>query len=390
MNTNIKTIYTWNEGVPTSVTAIVNNKHYTADNTNPNWDAILVALQNGDADAFVKAIDTKTTFLNYTEGKISIVGNEVRYGNERLGGVVVDRIFGFLENSLPVRPILKFLNRLYQNPSSRAINELYRFLEHKNMPLTDAGTFLAYKGLNADLYSVTAGTIKSLVQGTVREDGRIFNGVGETVEIRRNEVDDDKDNTCSYGLHAGSMEYATTFGSKTVIVEIDPADVISIPSDCNGQKLRTCKYKVVAVYERPLDSHYDSSTVDYSDIESDGSSCDNCNGDCTSCDGIDGIDYDPSDAEGGEVIIFDYVKANGDRNSYTIEVESGDKNGYLEGFDMDEDEQFKRFNWDRISNEVWYESVSDYVKGNRYNVPSRSSQVNYHNKRDRFGRFIKK
>ena len=376
MNPTISTIFTWNENVPTSVTAIYNGRYYTADNTNPKWTDILTALQNDDADAFVKAIDTKTAFVNYTEGKISIVGNAVRYGNERLHGVIIDKIFSFLSNGLPVRPVLKFLDRLYKNPSSRAINELYRFLEHKNLPLTDSGTFLAYKGLNNDFYSVTAGSIKTLLQGTVRADGRIYNGVGETVEIRRNEVDDDKDNTCSYGLHAGSMEYATGFGSKTVIVEIDPADVISIPSDCNGQKLRTCKYKVVAEYERPLDSHYDSTTAQYDDgdIESDSSS----------------RDYDPADAEGGEVVTFDYVKANGDCNSYRIEVESDDKDGYLEGYDIDEDEQFKRFNWDRISNEVWYVSVAHYLRDEAYNVPSQSAQVNYHNKRDAFGRFIKK
>ena len=83
MNPTISTIFTWNENVPTSVTAIYNGRYYTADNTNPKWTDILTALQNDDADAFVKAIDTKTAFVNYTEGKISIVGNAVRYGNER-------------------------------------------------------------------------------------------------------------------------------------------------------------------------------------------------------------------------------------------------------------------------------------------------------------------
>ena len=41
-----------------------------------------------------------------------------------------------------------------------------------------------------------------------------------------------------------------------LIVEIDPADVVSVPSDCNCQKLRTCKYTVVAKYDGPLPEHY--------------------------------------------------------------------------------------------------------------------------------------
>jgi hypothetical protein len=86
----------------------------------------------------------------------------------------------------------------------------------------------------------------------------------------RNKVDDNKDVGCSKGLHAGTLEYASGYAcdnDKLVLVEIDPADVVSIPTDCEFQKLRTCKYKVVAEYERPLTeavypSHYDT---DYDD-----------------------------------------------------------------------------------------------------------------------------
>jgi hypothetical protein len=55
-----------------------------------------------------------------------------------------------------------------------------------------------------------------------------------------------------------------------VLVEIDPADVVSIPTDCEFQKLRTCRYKVVAECERPLDELvYESrfSTENDDDVE---------------------------------------------------------------------------------------------------------------------------
>ena len=41
-----------------------------------------------------------------------------------------------------------------------------------------------------------------------------------------------------------------------MLVEIDPSDVVSVPLDCDCQKLRTAKYKVVALHEtieKPLD-----------------------------------------------------------------------------------------------------------------------------------------
>ena len=113
----------------------------------------------------------------------------------------------------------------------------------------------------------------------------------------RNKVDDNKDVGCSKGLHAGTLEYASGYAcdnDKLVLVEIDPADVVSIPTDCEFQKLRTCKYKVVAEYERPLteavypsqyDTDYDADVDrEWDDADCPWSDCGNCNcGDCACC-----------------------------------------------------------------------------------------------------------
>ena len=56
------------------------------------------------------------------------------------------------------------------------------------------------------------------------------------------------------GFHAGSLDYAEGFGrgGNLMIVEINPADVVSVPNDSDCQKLRTCKYKVVSLFKRKL------------------------------------------------------------------------------------------------------------------------------------------
>jgi len=116
---------------------------------------------------------------------------------------------------------------------------------------------------------VHTGTSK-LIQGK-SVNGKIFNGIGEVIEMKRNDVDDDKDKGCSDGLHAGTMEYATSWAQgKCVIVEINPSDVVSIPTDCNFQKLRTCKYKVVGEFESALSNPcYESKWNDYDGNDSD-------------------------------------------------------------------------------------------------------------------------
>jgi hypothetical protein len=193
-------------------------------------------------------------------------------------------VLSFLEAGLDCVHLFKFILKLNLNPSKRAVDELYTFLEHKNLPYTESGTFLAYKAVRNDF--------------TDKHTGKFFNGVGEVLSMPRNKVDDDKNVGCSYGFHAGTLKYASEFAcgsDKMVLVEIDPADVVSIPTDCEFQKLRTCRYKVVAEYERPLDEHvYESrfSTENDDDVDEEWdddeecyncSECDCCSIDCDEC-----------------------------------------------------------------------------------------------------------
>jgi hypothetical protein len=72
------------------------------------------------------------------------------------------------------------------------------------------------------------------------------NSVGKVVEMERNRVDDDKTQTCSTGLHFCGMSYLNHFGGeRTVIVKINPRDVVSIPTDYNEAKGRACRYEVI-------------------------------------------------------------------------------------------------------------------------------------------------
>lgn len=135
-----------------------------------------------------------------------------------------------------IDPLVAFLHNLYENPSNNAINELYGFLEAGNLPITSDGHFLAYKKVN-DNY-------------TDCHTGKIDNSVGQVVEMPRNEVDDNRENTCSHGLHFCSLDYLKHFhGARIVILKINPKDVVSIPSGYWNTKGRCCRYVVVGEVE---------------------------------------------------------------------------------------------------------------------------------------------
>ena len=265
------------------LTVVVDGKQHTILASNPLFASAVSAFQIKDFDALMLALDPSRKFLNlYAKyEQIEVKDGSVFVDGDVIQSVVADRIINFLADGVDCLPIFKFITRLQLNPSKRAVDELYTFLEHKHLPLTETGTFLAYKAVRNDF--------------TDKHTGKFFNGVGEVLSMPRNKVDDDKNVGCSYGFHAGTLRYASEFAcgsDKMVLVEIDPADVVSIPTDCEFQKLRTCRYKVVAEYERPLDEHvYESrfSTENDDDVDDewdDESSCTECESysiDCDDC-----------------------------------------------------------------------------------------------------------
>jgi len=228
-----------------SLTVSLEGKTYTINSGHPSWRQAIESLKCKDYQALKDLISVKKAFSAFTGDKVKVIDNQVFFNGEPIHNYLSDKILSFMEKGLPHESLIKFLERLMANPSRRAVNELYAFLSHKNLPITDAGTFLAYKSVRSDY--------------TDHHTGEFNNSIGNTLQMIRNNVCDDHNQGCSVGFHAGSLGYASSFGgaeSILVIVEIDPADVVSVPLDYNCQKLRTCKYTVVAKYDGPLPEHY--------------------------------------------------------------------------------------------------------------------------------------
>lgn len=126
----------------------------------------------------------------------------------------------------------KFLSKLKENPRKYIEEELYAFLESGNFPIADDGDFYAFKKITSDYKDDRTRTMD--------------NRPGKYVKMNRKDVCDNRNETCSTGLHFAAMEYAKSYsGEKLVILKINPEDVVSIPNDYDNQKGRCCKYKVI-------------------------------------------------------------------------------------------------------------------------------------------------
>lgn len=215
-----------------NIVVVIDNTPHTVSKTHITYNSVLDAIKKQDWARLKEVIEPKKVVLAYGKGNVSIQDGVLLWKGAPMHGYLAGKIVAMLQEDLPIEPMVNFMHNLMSNPSKRAIDELYGFLEKGSMPITPDGHFLAYKKVRENYFDVHSGTMD--------------NSVGKIVEMERNAVDDDKDRTCSAGLHFCSRSYLSKFGGeRIVIVKINPRDVVSIPSDYNDAKGRACRYEVI-------------------------------------------------------------------------------------------------------------------------------------------------
>lgn len=220
-----------------TITVFVDGQSKTVESSHPNFETIRQAIKNQNFDGIGDLFTPINAVKRFCEGNIEVdeVNDILRYKGYELHNTLVDRILSMMSEGFDVSPMINFLNNLMENPSKRAVDELYSFLEVGKLPITEDGCFLAYKRVRHDYKDIYS--------------GKFDNSIGAVVEMPRNMVDEDKDRTCSQGLHFCSLEYLPHYGdvenNRVMIVKINPRDVVAIPSDYNNTKGRTCRYEVI-------------------------------------------------------------------------------------------------------------------------------------------------
>lgn len=220
-----------------SLTIVIGAKPYIIDNTHRNFEKIKDAIKaNASDESIISLIDVTTSVNEYTQGKIRVANGQVFYKDIYMKNTLTDRMLTMMDEGFNIDSMCKFMDNLHQNPSKTAVDELYLFLEACNLPITEDGHFLAYKKVRHDYKDIHSGSFD--------------NSIGAKPMMDRNMVDDNRNNTCSQGLHFASYSYMAHFGGtsnsdRIVIVKINPADVVSIPSDYNNAKGRCWTYEVV-------------------------------------------------------------------------------------------------------------------------------------------------
>lgn len=247
------------------VNAFVGGEAYTFDKNHHNYNALIRHLKSGNVEHFEAAYDVASSVEHFCDGYVHVKNGTLNWNGIPMPELFTDRILDMKKEGFDFDSMLNFMCNLNDNPSDKSILELFDFMQNKNLPITQDGHFLAYKAVRPDFKDIYSGSID--------------NSVGEVVEVDRSKVDSNRNKHCSAGLHVGAIDYVTSYGginldnhddndgdggNQIVICKVNPADVVSVPSDARFQKLRACRYEVVAIFEDVFDKSVEvlGSTVD--------------------------------------------------------------------------------------------------------------------------------
>lgn len=229
------------------ITFISEGESVTITRTHPNWSRIASAVINNE---------DPTQFLSIAKAiadmdeRVVVLDGEVYFDGEPVHGALQRTILRYNAEGRDTGGIVKFLERLADNPSKRGRETIFEWIADRDLTITEDGYFIGWKGVTADQTSCNRGT--AWVDG-VQHEGNIPNPVGATISMPRTEVMDDPNAHCHVGLHVGTYEYAKGFGQVLLEVAVDPANVVSVPESATSWKIRCCEYKVLKVHETESD-----------------------------------------------------------------------------------------------------------------------------------------
>jgi len=262
--------------------------------------------------------------------RVKFDGSNVFFDGDVVHNTLSDHIVRMAQDKNPrLTAMVKFLENLAHNPSEASRNSLFDWIENlrnlgEELTITKDGMLLAYKGVKID----SEGVSRSISSGPgiidgVPYKGHLPNREGSVIEIARSYVDANVAVGCSRGLHAGTWAYAHGFAQgRTLEVEINPRDVVSVPADCAWQKLRVSRYVVLKEVDAPETLPVYAEVEEWSDEEVQ--------------DWID-AGYDRMDAEDFQDRGFTYEEALDAVEEGEVDLEAWE----VEGFDADDIEYYR-------------------------------------------------
>lgn len=254
-----------------AITVYLEGDLHTVDNNHPRFTDILHRLRidetDGLLDLFSPVKEINTAFEKLSS-QVAIRGGTILFEGEPMENALAEHIIRLYEegDKDAYGAFAKFLEKLYTNPSKDSREMLYNWLSVAEFTINSDGDIVGYKGVRregGDYLSLHSGN--GIVDGVEYFNTQLKNNPGSTVEMNRSEVTFDPNNSCAYGLHIGTWQYARGFGDYVLEVTVNPRDVVSVPA-YEHAKLRACRYQVIDVLDEKYKEAYIASTSNADEV----------------------------------------------------------------------------------------------------------------------------
>ena len=214
------------------------------------------------------------TALTSLSDRVKVSGNVLLYDGDPIDSSLSRHILRLVSEGDAVgwKSLVNFLEKVQQNPVEHSRENLYSWIADRDFTLLPNGDLILYKGVSVDdeglFWSINSGTA---IVNDVVVSGLIPNQPGSVIEMPRSKVQANPGVGCSTGLHGGTYAYASDFSRGGLLtIQVNPADVVSVPTDCEAQKMRVCRYTVLSAVEHEyLGTVWDSESEDddFDDLE---------------------------------------------------------------------------------------------------------------------------
>lgn len=210
------------------------------ESTHPNYKEIVMAVVGGEYKRAFELMNIRKSIENFTQGAITIKGDKLFYGAVEMRSTLVDRILHMMKaGDKGFERLVMFFEKLMENPSKDSVEQLWGFVSHLDVEIDEEGYIIGWK-------KVSTHEGKLVDSHTYK----VPNDLGNIVEMPRWMVDNNRNVTCSQGLHVGAWDYVRCFSGDTILkVRVHPRDVVSVPTNYNDMKMRSSRYEVAAIVD---------------------------------------------------------------------------------------------------------------------------------------------
>jgi hypothetical protein len=241
------------QGTMQTAVAYIDGEMYTISESDPHFENVVAQLDEGvykpELFDVYKAMEHSYTRLGE---RFAVLGRTILFDNDPIEGPAQEMLLKFLDAGEDTAPYVRYLEKLATNPDDHSREQGLVWMGRNDFQIAPDGDIWCYKGMypKGDGYAPNYnGSV--LINGERCGAAEKGQRNGDIVEMPRSETSSDPHSPCATGLHVANWNFASGYASHTVLVKVNPRDIVNVPY-ADAEKMRVCRYIVCGLVNEPI------------------------------------------------------------------------------------------------------------------------------------------